>query len=251
MLASLFCLARSQLNSGVRFPHKSSLNSLPRRIRIAQLVSWISTVVGVGLAIGPNWGGRYDGSLAVLTATFIAIVWYTYFTYRAVHRDEASRLSLDAEEVRGTRHVLVRLRNPTGERRIAARVFAEYWRDGKRERIDDLESFRGETLVLTPGREFVVLIEIAAARGVAGSQFGPAIELGEREFALLRIEAEWEDDLGATGTIGPDSWMISVLDARVTQFARITQSQAWMGVPESILAAPIERSQFDAITPGS
>ena len=135
------------------------------------------------------------------------------------------------------------------ERRIAARVFAEYWRDGKRERIDALETFRGETLVLTPGREFVVLFAIAAARGVAGSPLGPAIELGEREFALLRIEFEWDDDLGAAGTIGPDSWMIGVLDASVTQCAPVTQSQQWMGVSESTRAAPIERSQFGAIAP--
>ena len=200
--------------------------------------------MGVGIAIGPNWSGEYDGSLAMLTATFIAIVWYTYFTYRAVHRDEASRLSLEAEGVTGKRHVLVRLRNPTNERRIAARVFAEFWRDGKRECIDDLKSFRGETLVLTPGREFVVLFEIGVAPGLVGSPLGPAIELGECEFALLRIEVEWTDDLGAAGTIGPDNWMISVLDAHVTQFARVTHSQEWMGVPESVLDAPIERSQF-------
>lgn len=44
----------------------------------------LSTAAAVLLAtIG---GGPYDPSVAVLTATLIGIIWYTFFTFQAVHR---------------------------------------------------------------------------------------------------------------------------------------------------------------------
>lgn len=54
------------------------------------------SVVAVGLALGhAGPGSRYDANLAVLTATLVAILWYTCFTYEAV--EDARALSYRAE----------------------------------------------------------------------------------------------------------------------------------------------------------
>lgn len=52
-----------------------------------------------GLSVIDCWGPSactYDGSLATLAATLVAVIWYTYFTYqslrRAEQRDEQERL---------------------------------------------------------------------------------------------------------------------------------------------------------------
>jgi membrane protein implicated in regulation of membrane protease activity len=206
-------------------------------------MTWVASIIGVVLAVAPNWGGSYDPGLAILTATYIAIVWYTYVTYRAVHRDEITRLTISAVRGSTTRNVLLVVTNPTTERRITVRIFGELWRRGARQPLGmNAETLGGEPLVLSPGREFAYLIEIDPAIGVRGSPNGPAVDLGEPEFALLRVEIDWEDDLGAAGHLGPDTWSIGVLDMSVSQFARVTQSEKFAGVPLSVLLRPIDRA---------
>jgi len=65
---------------------------LRRRFRGALVVAVAATIAALLLAIGPNWRGRYDPNLALLAATLIAVVWYTFFNYCALHRDELGRL---------------------------------------------------------------------------------------------------------------------------------------------------------------
>ncbi len=52
------------------------------------------TAAAVVLAIIP--GGAYDATLAILTGTLIAVIWYTYFTYRAVEASEVQRREIEA-----------------------------------------------------------------------------------------------------------------------------------------------------------
>jgi hypothetical protein len=213
-------------------------------------MSWVASIIGLVLAVGPNWGRSYDPSIAILTATYVAIVWYTYVTYRAVHRDEMTRLTISASRASSTREILLMIKNPTTERRITVRIFGELWRHGERQSLGvNADTLGGEPLVLSPGREFANLIEIDPAIGVPGSPLGPAVQLGEPEFALLRVEVDWEDDLGAAGRLGPDTWSIRVLDMSVSQFARVTQSEKFARVPLSVLLNPIDRTLFKTNAP--
>lgn len=55
-------------------------------------LAWSSTLLSIVLAIAPgimslvgSGGARYDAPLAVLTATLVAIIWYTQYTFEALH----------------------------------------------------------------------------------------------------------------------------------------------------------------------
>ena len=58
------------------------------------IVASLSSLAAIFLATVPNWGGPYDATVAVLTATLVAVIWYTCFTYQSV--------AASAEQVRQT-----------------------------------------------------------------------------------------------------------------------------------------------------
>jgi len=65
---------------------------------------WLSvgaTVASLALSVGPNWRGRCDASLAVLTAPLMTIVWTTFFTCCGLHPLSAAnvRFFLAAENI--------------------------------------------------------------------------------------------------------------------------------------------------------
>lgn len=73
-------------------------------VRVSRRLAWIASCVGLVLAIAPgiisfarDRQATYDGSLAVLTATLIAVVWYTEFTFEALHH---ARTQADVERKR-------------------------------------------------------------------------------------------------------------------------------------------------------
>lgn len=64
---------------------------IEEKVRPERLVAWAASVASIALAVAPGlfaWSTgskpRYDPTLAVLTATVIALVWYTCFTYESV-----------------------------------------------------------------------------------------------------------------------------------------------------------------------
>ncbi len=84
---------------------------LARRFRTAFWTSVGASAAAIFLAVGPNWGGPYDANLAVLTATLTAIIWYTFFSYCALHKAEESRLRYDVR--RAHAHRMVDLKSRT------------------------------------------------------------------------------------------------------------------------------------------
>ena len=211
----------------------------PKRIRNARLLSVLCTVACIALAIGPNWRGRYDPTLAVLTATLIAIVWYTYFSFLAVHREEASELLLNVVRQPAGREIQLILRNPTRTRRLRVRFFVEVWRNGVRQPSTSLsETMKGEPFDLEPGNEYHHGVTFAPPLGVP--PFGPAVQLGEKPEALLRAAATWEDDIGASGVIAPRNWGVGVLNLSLRPVVRRSTSQEWFGVDPSVLSQAIQ-----------
>src|SRR2546422_10789018 len=58
----------------------------PRKYRSGWGLACAFSILSATLATIPNIrSGAYDPHLAILTLTLIAIIWYTYFTYRAVN----------------------------------------------------------------------------------------------------------------------------------------------------------------------
>jgi hypothetical protein len=85
-----------------------------------------SSLLAVGLAVWPNRHGRYDASLAVLTATLIAIVWYTYLTYLMATREEPTYLALSLEYIHSHRALRPIISNPT-TREVTVRIAFDVW----------------------------------------------------------------------------------------------------------------------------
>ena len=71
-------------------------------MRLARSIAWMASGVSVFLATLPavvSWPGfgiaavfrLYDPTVAVLTATLVAVIWYSYFTFMSVRRVEEAR----------------------------------------------------------------------------------------------------------------------------------------------------------------
>jgi hypothetical protein len=182
---------------------------LARRFRTAFWTSVAASAVAIFLAVVPNWGGSYDPNLAVLTATLIAIIWYTFFTYCALHKAEESRLQYDVRRSVANRMADLRINNPTRDRRITVRFRLKGQRNGtamkEPERMNG-----GPAFTLVPGETYERNFVVPAPTGVAN--YGPRVQMNEPEEAILRLDIVWQDDLGDRGTIGPEFWALTVLD---------------------------------------
>jgi hypothetical protein len=169
----------------------------PRRFRPAWALAWVASLTGVSLAIGPNWGGKYDPSLAVLTATLIAVVWYTYFTYRALHRQDPTLLIAEVSGLVNPIRLDLRLELTNHcPRRLVARPYLEVWIDGQPLPLDAFYTAQ-EDLVLDPhhefGRDFNFPLTPPAA--VATVQHDWHVH--------VRLTVFWADDLQECGKAGP------------------------------------------------
>jgi hypothetical protein len=60
--------------------------AVSRRLRWSKplIVASLASLTALFLSVVPNWGGPYDVNVAILTATLLAVIWYTYFTYQSV-----------------------------------------------------------------------------------------------------------------------------------------------------------------------
>jgi hypothetical protein len=172
---------------------------VPKRFRRPLGVTWAATVVAIALAVGPFIGGRYDGTLAVLTATLVTVIWYTYFTYRAVHR-EAETFLLTALKTSTTTPLLLMpvVRNPMA-RAVSVWTHVEVWVDG--EPVDLGPFYRGEEARV-----------LGAQQGFRGSLgLGPHVrshvDKGNFQFdtkqMCARMHVRWTDAFGETGNTLP------------------------------------------------
>jgi hypothetical protein len=212
---------------------------IPRRFRKAFWVSVGSSIACFLLATAHNIRGGYDPTLAVLTATLIAIVWYTFFTYCAIHREESSRLkvSLDRLESDRQRFLALTIANSTAERVINFRIRLEVIRNGAKLEAHPVFSM-AEEFTLHPGHSYEGVQEISPALAVEGSKFGPGVQLGEPERFYSRLTIAWSDDLGEVGVIGPQHYSFDVRAlTRKIVYVRTQLDQAFGKFPP----APIPR----------
>ena len=113
----------------------------PRRYRPALAIAWSFSVVAGLAAIGPNLRGDYDPTLTVLTLTLIAVIWYTYFSYRPAnpHVPTLLRVRLLGRGAPADIDITPELNNdsPNG---VSCKVTLELWADGRPIGQDDFYS---------------------------------------------------------------------------------------------------------------
>lgn len=193
------------------------MRRLIRRFPWAFGTSVIASLLGVGFAIGA--GGEYQPDLAVLTATLIAVNWYTFFSYCSLFRAEESTLNYEIKRAPANRMISVAVRNPTRDRRIQFRWRLSGWRNGQPIEVSDsLQGVSSQYFVLRPGDEREETVVIQALRPVLGSDIGSAIQAGEPEQAVLRLDISWRDDVGDRGTIEPEYWAVDIRNCEVRRY---------------------------------
>src|SRR5712691_4439877 len=109
------------------------MRPIPKRFRVPLGIAWAASAIAVVLVTAP--GGKYDPTLAILTLTVIAVIWYTYFTYRSVHEKPLAYVVVELT-YDGSFEVLAPIvRNPT-ERGLEVRLNLDIWVDRKAVAID-------------------------------------------------------------------------------------------------------------------
>jgi hypothetical protein len=161
-------------------------------------VAWAATGSAIALATGFRLDGRYDPSLAVLVATLIAVVWYTYFTFRSTHPLEPVRLRTSLRWVGGPQSGLRLSIHNTSGRDVKARVCLTVMRDQRIRTGPQLDGT--DPIYLEPHQELIgwVALDVQKIPGTAA----------------LRIT--WEDDQGGSGETREKVWIIDSLRGAVT-----------------------------------
>jgi len=135
----------------------------------------------------PQLGGQYDPNLAIVTMTVIAVIWYTYFTYRSVHREPTAYLLLDLTYERSFDGLRPAVTNPS-ERTLEVRLTLDIWVDQKKVTMDAFYSGQ-ESKKVGPTQGFKGVVDL--------NPYTSAREI------LVRMTARWTDDLGDSGSTLP------------------------------------------------
>lgn len=194
---------------------------MTRRDRMAGVVALVFTVAAVALAVAGR--GEYDPNLAILTATLIAIVWYTFFTFQAVHRAPPAWVNIDLTRkvVAEQSRVSVEVSNPTPFS-FEVSATATFWCDGRKIHERSLHGGPiGEYFPLGPSEVLVLPFPWSELPYQDDGRGGFHPHYRDE---LIRITAEWRDRLGRKGRIGPKHWTNGGW-VRVVSKAEITRLQ--------------------------
>jgi hypothetical protein len=146
----------------------------------------------------------------VLTATLIAVVWYTYFTYRSVHREDPTHLLVDLNGVaHWSRIDLEFVLENRSARSVRTRQLLEIWVDKKPVVLDGFYSGR-EDLSLGPDDVFSRSFNFdVQTLGIPRTTQGVDPAPGYSE-VHIRLAVWWFDDLKEEGRVGPRYWYAAV-----------------------------------------
>jgi hypothetical protein len=188
-----------------------------RRDLIAGVIAVLSSGAALVLALIAN--GPYDPTLAVLTATLVGIIWYTFFTFQAVHRVAPVWVELDlVRRASGGGHdLLAVVRNPT-EYLLKVSVTQRVW--GERALLSVIPihgGSAGEFFELPPMDTFEVTVKTMQeyeydVGGTASAKY---------EDLVLELSAEWKDSFGRSGTSARKYWTPLPVPTRIVSPARL------------------------------
>lgn len=175
---------------------------LKARVRrfLPLVVAGVATVAAAALAIGPAPHGPYDRSVAVLTATLVAVIWYSYFTFLGVFRRRPTHIDL-AMEYEATSGALRPIIRNLSDNRVRARIrLSAYW----------------DALAPVPFDAFYSGNEEVTLEPNGG--IGGWIEIGKQDAKVLvvKMQVDWWDDAGREGSTEPRYWHIELDRARIS-----------------------------------
>ncbi len=176
-----------------------------KRFRTAWYFALFSSLVAVGLAIGPNFPGSYDPILAVLTVTVVAVIWYTYFAYCSVHREPSTVLQLQVQGVMYAESVQL---NPIitnlSPRTVAAKLQLTVTVDDDEVPLGAI--YRGTTqLPLSPYEVFKGAVSVSPYIMKPRQDSRGSMHFTRKAIRVV-FRVDWTDDLKKKGTVGPKHW---------------------------------------------
>lgn len=168
------------------------------------IIAIVGTIIAIILAIIPHFGGTYSPLLGVLTATLITIIWYTYFTFLVVQREDSTFIVVNFStnlETDGL-HLYPFIKNYS-KRKVIAKVFLEIQWDGQKRILIDFYNGKDD-FEIDPYLEFTGHIPPPFSRAIKGFRPMPKNEL------LVKFNVQWQDDLGYKGETGFKYWRMKI-----------------------------------------
>lgn len=189
---------------------------------------WISvaaSLAAVILAVGPNVGGTYDPTVATLCATLIAIVWYTFFSYCALHPSTPAMIKFEVRKGLGERGVVVQVQNLDPHRVVECRWRVLGWRNKSPIPTGEVLGEGAPAFVLRPGVAREQNFGLAEPAAVPGSGVGWRVQMNEPQTAVLRADLAWKDDAGASGYVGPAYFAVDVGSGTVVEYIVLAEAE--------------------------
>lgn len=202
--------------------------TVSRRFKRPKLIAIAASAAAVAFAIGPNWDGEYAPDIAVLTLTLIAIVWYTYYSYLAVHREVPGRVGVDISMRDRFRVLSIKVANPS-PRFLQARLHLDLWVDGAP--ISTGETWQGapgHEVELDPGEELPATIDLSNTETFEPDNEGGGTYTGATE-CRLRFRATWVDDLGDEGATSWKYWKGNLVNHIIRRVLTTAEVSALFG----------------------
>ena len=148
------------------------------------------------------WGdSKYDPTLAVLTATLVSLVWYTYFTYRVVTNAPPTMLDFGLSYQRQPATLSLSIQNQQRHHVSCVVTFAICSRNGEWELPPPYKGMEADRFHLKPGEAFHGSLAIHTEV----ESLPP-----ESRSVLVTAHASWQDETGDDGCAGPKSWVVDV-----------------------------------------
>lgn len=166
----------------------------------------VASIASVGLAIGPH-PDSYDPQTAVLTATLVAVIWYSFFSYCSLHpHPEAGRIQVDVQSTPPPGTLAVIVYNPTQSREVSFRWEIDGWHAGHPLIVEGAAANRA-WLTLQPDERHSGTIP-----------FAKQVHARPPQEAIMRVVVRWKDDLGDERTYGPEYWVLDALHDQVRHY---------------------------------
>jgi len=185
----------------------------PKRFRPALWIALAFAVIAVLLAIAPSWNlvpKTYDANLAVLTATLVAIICYTYQTYRMVHQERPVAIHIRMCHDKEKRYLLPRFENGA-ERPLELNVWAQVRVDG--EAVDLGEFYSPDEKAwfpILPGERIQGVFHYGDQLQFSGRDSASAVARIRSEMVKARVRCEWKDAHGEAGYSSTRHWLLKL-----------------------------------------
>lgn len=164
------------------------------------IIAVVGTAIATFLATFPYFCETYNPFLAVLTATLITLIWYTYFTFLAIHRKESAYIGINFSITLKTDGLHLRpfIKNYSN-RKAVGKVYLDIWWDSEKRTLIDFYNGKDD-FEIDPYLEFKGHIPPPFSRAIKGFRPVPKDEL------LVKFNVQWKDDLGYKGETGFKYW---------------------------------------------